>query len=392
MENKQKIREAIFLTIVFFVSTMPLIVNDSSRYIYVFAVISFLALFINRNCSPQKSTCAKKFIFATALFIAFLLFEKYTNDYSSSRIRTYVYSLFIIACIGSLSIQREKFYYLLLMAAIYSLFYVTYNNKIDYIHKSQWIVTASTISAITVSIVAISIYDLVNKKNSRSCQLILTIIVLTGILSSLISETRSGWLSLSITSLLTFILAREKVIPYYRNNQKKIVFFGCISIAIIYIIINDRVLNTFEDIEKIASGETLDSIGLRIEMWKSAFVIIQGNYLLGLGSDFKNVMLEYANAGAIHPAFLTWHPNHLHNEYLDRFVKQGFLGLSVFLIYIFYCIKLASESKNSMPAVILIVSLMACGLTDRSFELLEVIPFFIILTYHYLANQKTEPQ
>ncbi|MCF8780178.1 O-antigen ligase family protein [Vibrio sp. IRLE0018] len=392
MKNLNHIRENTFILMLFFISTMPLIVNNSSQYTYLFAITSLATFLLDRKHYRLTNTPSRKFIFATALFVVFLLIEKSINDYSSSRLRTYFYSLCIIAFIGSFSVKKEKFYSVLLVATIYSLIYVAYNNKIDYIHKSQWIVTASTISAITVSIVAISIYELLTQKNNFYCKLLLTSIVSFGILASLISETRSGWLSLIITSLLTIILTRKKVIIHLKNNKLASFFIAVMSIIIIYVIIDDRVASTLDNLEKISSGEALESIGLRLEMWKSAFIITQGNYLLGLGSDFKKVMLDYANAGEISSAFLTWHPNHLHNEYLDRFVKQGVLGLSVFFIYISYSIKLASESKESMPAVILIVSLLACGLTDRSFELLEVIPLFIILTYYYLANQKTEPQ
>ncbi|HAS6349082.1 TPA: hypothetical protein I7241_14150 [Vibrio vulnificus] len=385
-------RENILLTSIIFSITAPYFIVESYRYLFVLAIISAIIFVSGRKTYAKPNEYSAKFLIATLLFFLFLIFEKAINDYSSTRIRTYAFSILIISFIGTVHIKRIKMYFAFLLSTFSSFSYVFYSIYINKLEKHELIITASTISTITVSIVALSFYSLLNNKNSFDKKTILILVILAGLLSSLLSQVRSGWVSLLITSLFTLALSRNIVITYLKSNKLKVSILISMLALISYHLINERLGQVFENIEQIQSGNIITSIGLRLEMWKSVFILTEGSYFFGLGSQFKETIIEYAKAGTIHSAFLDFHPNHLHNEFIDRFAKQGFFGLSIFLVYISYIINLAKNSKESMPAVILILSLSACGLTDRSFELIEVIPFFIILTYYYLANQKTEPQ
>lgn len=156
---------------------------------------------------------------------------------------------------------------------------------------------------------------------------------LFGILGSLFSGSRGGWVGFPFILLVLYrgygrhLALRLKVIAV------AIIFGGA---TLVYAVpqtgVQPRVLKAFEDIERYASGESrTSSLGARFEMWKGATRLIMEKPLVGWGENgYRQGMLALGDADIVHP-WVAERYSHPHNELLDAFAQRGVIGLAALL-------------------------------------------------------------
>lgn len=152
-----------------------------------------------------------------------------------------------------------------------------------------------------------------------------------GILGSVFSTARGGWVA------LPFILAM--ILWIYRRSISKGFILGLVSVFVVATIgvtkiPNSRVMERLSfiqhDISKYESNNANTSLGLRFEMWKSAFLMIKEKPILGWGAQGatekrKQDTMNHISTGNIGQF------THAHNQYLDDLSKRGIVGLFAFL-------------------------------------------------------------
>jgi len=87
------------------------------------------------------------------------------------------------------------------------------------------------------------------------------------------------------------------------------------------------------------------SVGARLEMWKSSYLIFKENPIFGVGEgNFKEGNIKLINKGLINSNVGQF--NHPHGEYITTIVEQGIVGLIV-LLFLFFSplFKCYKESK-----------------------------------------------
>ncbi|MCW9717312.1 O-antigen ligase family protein [Avibacterium sp. 21-599] len=181
--------------------------------------------------------------------------------------------------------------------------------------------------------IAIGLYFWTNK--SKRFALFVLFCALMGILGSILSTARGGWIG------VPFVLA---VILYnYRKQLPKYFFpilFSIIStFAVLVSLTNtggiiDRINAAKADITQYMSGEnTSTSVGARFDMWKASWIAIQEKPLLGWGKQgIYDKKQELAKTGIISEYSASF--VHNHNQFIDNTVKQGLMGL-IALLFIF---------------------------------------------------------
>ncbi|OOF51345.1 O-antigen ligase family protein [Rodentibacter trehalosifermentans] len=151
-----------------------------------------------------------------------------------------------------------------------------------------------------------------------------------GILGSVLSTARGGWVALPIMLVVMLWI--------YRRSLSKGFFFGWIGLFVIAIVsitqmpnnrVMERIYSIQYDIHHYESNANT-SLGLRFEMWKSALLMIKEKPILGWGEqgatekrkqDVKSKIVA-GNIGQF---------THAHNQYLDDFSKRGLVGFLAFL-------------------------------------------------------------
>ncbi|MBR9905751.1 MAG: O-antigen ligase family protein, partial [Gammaproteobacteria bacterium] len=167
---------------------------------------------------------------------------------------------------------------------------------------------------------------------------------LMGIIGSLLSGSRGGWVGFPLMLLIFYrSYGKEWPLKWKAATVIAIVIAGTTVFAIPQAGVQGRVLEGVEDISSYVSGETENtSLGARFEMWKGASYLIADKPLLGWGENgYQEGMAALAERGIVSPVILQF--DHAHNEFFNAFAKRGLIGLAVLLLLYLVPMKLFGE-------------------------------------------------
>lgn len=153
-----------------------------------------------------------------------------------------------------------------------------------------------------------------------------------GLVSSVLSQTRGGWVALIFVFVWIYTVTTKKWQPYKRRLMA--LFFCLVLIGpalqpnnIVYSRVTSAV-NEFSDFLKLGKQDT--AVGARLAMWTLALENIWEKPLIGHGHkgwiDLRNEAVDDGRLSNFSADF-----SHVHNEYLDVTFKHGLLGLALYL-------------------------------------------------------------
>ncbi len=171
-----------------------------------------------------------------------------------------------------------------------------------------------------------------NQEKNLHLKLLFVLGFFLGLVGSILSGTRGGWVAVPFTVIGVAYVYRHKI-----NCNQLLGLFLMLVIAsmIIYLIpafgVSNRIDDALRDIENYLSGHTTTSLGTRFELWRGAIIIFMQNPFFGVGEyDFNNKLNLLKETGIINPEIIS----HAHNDFLDILAKSGFMGLiSIFSLY-----------------------------------------------------------
>ncbi|RUR42371.1 O-antigen ligase family protein [Vreelandella populi] len=190
-----------------------------------------------------------------------------------------------------------------------------------------------------------------------------------GMLGSLLSGSRGGWIGLPVVAFILY-QGYGKKLP---NALKVIIISGVIAAGVaVYSIpqtgVQERVHAAFNDLSHYYSDENRDtSLGLRFEMWRGASQLILQRPLYGWGeSGYREAMAQLGEQGQItHQASQF---GHAHNEYIDALAKRGLIGLAALLALYFIPLRLFASGLQhpnlEIRSVAMAGTLLAVGYID----------------------------
>ncbi|MDU4460151.1 MAG: O-antigen ligase [Haemophilus parainfluenzae] len=172
---------------------------------------------------------------------------------------------------------------------------------------------------------------------------------LCGIVGSLLSTARGGWVALPILLIV--------ILWIYRHSLSKrffLTFFGIIAVASIGIsqMPNNRIMERIDVARKdiqlyLDNKDGNTSLGARFEMWKSALEMVKEKPLFGWGIQGATEKRKQETKEKIATGNIGQF-THAHNQYLDDLSKRGIVGLLALLAVLF--IPLRSFMKNLKTA------------------------------------------
>lgn len=156
---------------------------------------------------------------------------------------------------------------------------------------------------------------------------------LMGILGSLFSGSRGGWVGFPFVLLVLYRGYGEFLSRWLKVAVVAVVLGGA---SLVYALpqtgVQLRVHQAVADVRGyIVDGNSHSSVGARFEMWHGAGRLILDKPLLGWGDNgYEDGLKVLAEEGIIDP-FVTRY-GHAHNEFIDAFAKGGVVGLVLLLI------------------------------------------------------------
>lgn len=169
------------------------------------------------------------------------------------------------------------------------------------------------------------------QKSQRKMTALCLIAAFFGILGSILSTARGGWVALPLMVAI--------ILWIYRRSISKGFILGLVSVFVVAAVgviqmPNSRVMERLSfiqhDISNYESNNADTSIGLRFEMWKSAFLMSKEKPIMGWGTQGATEKRKQDTASHIAFADIGQF-SHAHNQYLDDLSKRGIVGLFAFL-------------------------------------------------------------
>ncbi|MCM2971292.1 O-antigen ligase family protein [Larsenimonas suaedae] len=174
----------------------------------------------------------------------------------------------------------------------------------------------------------------------------------SGLLVSILSGSRGGWLAIPVGLVYLFWQSRDVIGA--RLVKQAAVFFVAAMVAVIAIPqtgVSHRIGQAVSDIENYVEpdGSARTSVGLRFEMWKAALHLYKESPILGVGEfDIQAKKQVLADEGIIDQAAV--HFGHAHNEYLTNLSEYGTIGFILLMILYIVPLRLFNQKIRAYPS------------------------------------------
>lgn len=226
--------------------------------------------------------------------------------------------------------------------------------------------------------------------------------LLCGLLASLLSGSRGGWVALPFAALLLLHYGNK------RYSYNKLLSYGGGVLALLLILASmfkhnsamQRMGLIYTEIEQYyLHGKIFTSIGIRLELWKASWLMFCEHPWVGVGREGFDAALQHlVKEGKLQESgALVLSTSH--NDILFFLASGGLLDFSFLLLMylgplLFFHAALRKDHDSTRPAalagMVLVVSFIMFGLTDVMFWLMATKSFYVmmvcILTGYCLAG------
>lgn len=212
---------------------------------------------------------------------------------------------------------------------------------------------------------------------------------LAGLTGSVATGTRGGWVAIVCCALL---LVRYGHVLHGRW-RKALALLALALVVSTYFIpqsgVSERVDEGISDVRQYFNGgPSYTSVGIRLELWRSALQLIERHPLVGASIPTVRVELEQlVAAGRAHPYVLEF--EHFHNDMLQVLVHGGVLGLLVWgatllMPFLFFRRQLHAGAHLNAPALagmLLVLCYFSFGLTEVIFWSVRSNMFYALMLF-----------
>ena len=205
-------------------------------------------------------------------------------------------------------------------------------------------------------------------KHQCKWTVILSLAAVAGVIASAFSGTRGGWIGLPLILIIILFTYRDLF-----SLKGKLLIFAVLAVSGFSVMtdsqtgVKQRIDQAVQDITMFQEGKVNTSVGMRFEMWRGAYKLVQEKPFFGWGKEgYQQGMQELSDKGELHVRAGDF--GHAHNEFIDRFAKHGLIGFLALLCLYLLPIRTFSVAKNysdlSIKAVGLAGTLLALCYID----------------------------
>lgn len=225
---------------------------------------------------------------------------------------------------------------------------------------------------------------------------------LAGILGSLISGSRSGWLALPIcTCLIAVHHAKAYGKRYFCGVLALLLALGGAAYVMPNSTLRERATTAMSELEKFDNQDNSNtSIGERLKMWRITLQMVDvHNMWTGMGRK-GYLARKYVLAGEGEITAVIRNYTNAHNDYLDVLVKRGIIGVLALLALFLEPLTLFSRALRhgdavsqsyALAGVVLCTCYVIFGLTTSSLTLnigIIMLVFPMVILWAMLRHQE----
>ncbi len=358
--NKENIFKFLMLLPYIWLFTGLLVLRNSDKTMIVMMVIAIVATLIHRGLAPIKENLRNdKTLWLLLAVTGYAIFSYFYHGVSSREIRALLGASFFLICFPRELLTQKVLLGLTLLGSSLCLAYACYYNLYLNMGRSRWPINAIPFATMCAVFGVLAITQL-SRTSSLSIKLQTILALILSLSAIVLTETRGIWLGFIVTAAIILLLKAKNKGISWKYATIGLAAFLCIGF-VVKPQIEQRIEQTQTEISTITSGNLNTSIGLRFQMWKLAPDMIKDNYILGLGNKHALRFSELYKQDLISKALFSFQPAHYHNQYLDKLIKTGIVGL--FLLLALLALPLAQSKKL---------------VTERKYQLIGISSLFAI--------------
>ena len=220
-----------------------------------------------------------------------------------------------------------------------------------------------------------------------------------GLVDSMLSGSRGGWIAIPFIILIWLVYRNRK--PFFIKLIIAVIGTALISLFSYLFIqsIHARINDVYSDIASFSQGNIDTSIGIRLQLWKAALHLFVDNPVFGVGAEgFSRAMDVLSQAGYITPTAAQLGKGEVHNQILAEAVRFGIFGLiSILAVYFvpFFIFMHTAKTGNPQQQAAAVMGMcftfgfFTFGLTAEIFDLKMTAAFYSLTVAILLAAAKS---
>lgn len=234
-----------------------------------------------------------------------------------------------------------------------------------YLRKKQWFFTVLTIAAAGMAMTA-----------------------------SLLSGSRGGWLFIPL--VVGYLMYANRGLFTKKALFATLIGFTCFSaISWSNNSISARITESIENIQSYQTDNKFTSVGIRLDLWKSAIYSFAESPIIGHGEEGRlETRKRHGEEGLINQSIskLRWHS---HNQFLESMSVMGLIGLIPLLAFFYIPLKIFEKHRQRCESAtaetlcqcgtVSVVMMIGYCLTQAYFNHTSGIIFYSVMTLILLA-------
>ncbi|CAK3687471.1 O-antigen ligase [Vibrio crassostreae] len=374
---------SILLTLPYFIAVTGMLILDSGDKKFIpFIVLSMIiSIFLYKKEHFVKNI-RSPFIWLLSLLCVYTIFSYYYHGSSSREIRALLGSTLFLLFFPYQILTRKVIQWVVLAGSIaicinsiYFNLYIGIEREAGYINPIPYATACALISIVAFSLLLDS-----SSLNGKTIPLAAFLLSLPPIV---LSETRGIWLAFTLSISFIIITKYIKTPPSKRSILLAFLFTVVLTSTGTFLFkekISERYHRTIYEIERIQSNDYRTSIGLRLKMWMLAPDLIKQKPILGHGQEQRLVLTEKLKNGEISKKLFSFASAHYHNQFLDKMVKSGTVGLILLIGLLLYPLLIVKKLPSIDSYIVIgLVSLFSiAGLTDVPFNHAQTLILYLL--------------
>jgi len=308
-------------------------------------------LFFGAEVSRNKNDIIFASVFAIVFFIGLL--DTVIHDQSISNLDIFSRYLIAVLLVLSLSVQKINASFLwvgyavgAISAGIWAVYAKIALGMVRISTEELHPIHFGNLSLL-FSFISLSGVFWALTRNDKKLVFLMLLAFISGLSASLLSGTRSGWVALPLALFAVYKLYKD-ILP--KKQIKIIVSILVLSLSALILIpqtgVQKRVVEAVSNVQNYTQGNSSTSVGLRFEMWRSAYEAFIQKPIFGWGEEAFYVFQEkIVTEKELNPMILDF--NHLHNQYIEELAKRGLIGFAALILLFTIPFKLFYQKTQS---------------------------------------------
>lgn len=288
---------------------------------------------------------------------------------------------------------RALLWWGVIAGAVAALPFISWQRIVLEIPRPGGFLNAITFGDLALCLGLVALAAAVDYRHSTRKAILPALGAVAGLAASIATGSRGGWIALALAGLLFLSYAQ-----LLHSRRVRLLLVGSFALVGATFFIpatgmQQRAVQGVHDVQTwMDGGSAFSNVGIRLELWKGAAMLIEELPLAG--RDRQEVVAElhrHVEQGVLDPAILPM--EHLHNDALQALATGGVFGLLAWIgilaaPFMFFARQVGGGAHSGMPqfapalaGMLVVLCYFSFGLTEVIFWSLKGSMFYTLLVF-----------